>query len=336
MPAWVNRPEGAKAGKVWPRAAHGGGGGGWHNAGSSLQTASTWMQVESWMCCTCGTFTWAPKKQCRKCGCKKSYAQTITKPEAPQTEWRWPSSQHSEASHDAPGSITEETDKKKHVVATEINNIEEALKHLPEDSESCKLARSDLLEKHRKLKTQSMRDRPLGTQLDGVQGAIDRAQKRLHEATVAAEVAQNAMAVEQACIAKYTAEKADIEAQIKQCNVFTTQDAPKTTELSDQLIALYKKMESKPGIAQDTLNAAKTQMESLLAGLQAVLVAEEAAATEVKLKQNGNLARQLASPERDAPAAKKSATEPWADADAAMHGDLEFPLDWTQSSAAHT
>ena len=119
----------------------------------------------------------------------------------------------------------------------------------------------------------SMHQRPLGTQLDGVQGALDRAVKRLQSAKDVAEEAKQNIVAEQANIAKLTAEKADIETKIKQS--VGGSPASDTAELSAKLQAMYAKMQSQPGIAVETVEAARTQMESLLAGLEAILVCEQ-------------------------------------------------------------
>ena len=309
MPAWADKPEGAKAGKKWPKA--GASGGGWQH-GAAARTSSSWVHVESWLCSTCSSWTWATKTKCRKCGCKKSYAQALVK-EDTNTEWQsnW-SSQHSEASHEAGELPNAEMEKAKQNIAAELSTIEEALKALPEESEACRPARLDLLEKQAKLKQESMQQRPLGTQLDGVQGALNRANKRLQSAQDCAEEARKAIEIEQAHIAKLNAEKAAIDLEIKKSAGDTCpQD---TAELSDQLQSMYKKMQSKPGIAAETLSAARAQMESLLAGLEAVLVNEEAEEQKMDVKtepvpKGRSLARNHSelTPERDAHAAKKAA-----------------------------
>ena len=234
-------------------------------------------------------------------------------------------------------------DSAKHMVATELKNIEEALKYLPEESEACRSARIDLLEKQKKLKQESMEHRPLGTQLDGVQGAIERSRKRLQAATDAATEAQKLIATEEANIARLTAEKVDIEAKIRKS--VGSAAPPSTSELSQQLHAMHQKMESKPGMPVETLNAARTQMESLLAGLEAALQVEEEeeakAATGMTKDVFKPAAKDLrlnhSDPERGAQQPQRARTQPSSDvAMASADGQSEFPLDWATHAGEDT
>jgi lipid II:glycine glycyltransferase (peptidoglycan interpeptide bridge formation enzyme) len=135
--------------------------------------------------------------------------------------------------------VAAETEQAKQAICAELKTIEDALKYLPEESAACRPARLDLLEKQAKLKQDSMHQRPLGTQLDGVQGALDRAVKRLQSAKDVAEEAKQNIVAEQANIAKLTAEKADIETKIKKS--VGGSPASDTAELSSKLQAMFRK-----------------------------------------------------------------------------------------------
>ena len=93
---------------------------------------------------------------------------------------------------------------------------------------------------------------------------------------------------------------------------------------------MYGQMEAKPGISEEMLKAAKAQMESLLASLHAVLIAQDAATKEEEegRKPARSLARLHSNPDRDAAASKKpavSSREQWADAPLQAPMQLENP-----------
>ena len=197
-------------------------------------------QYEYWTCKGCSQWHWVSQKKCGTCGMKKTWAEAVApklwtppstqKQDRTSTEWEefkdWKRSQPSPKilnavntsvntpwPHRAQGAETSQTmqdgQSAREKLAEELNTINEALRLLP-DSLVLQETRFELTTRQEQLKKQISATRPLASRLDSCIAAVERAKKRLNQATQEEDAARCAW--EDLCKSKAAAEE-DLESK---------------------------------------------------------------------------------------------------------------------------
>ena len=258
---------------------------------------------------------------------KKSYAQSVL-PQAGVTdtsstppEWSWPAGGYNRPptpepppwppteTEQLPSAGSVQTDGK---LVADLTALQVAIKALPMSTETDEV-RAIMLAKEMDLKARLLTSRPLGTQLDGVQGAISRAQKRLNAAKETLESARQVIAAEEASLQELNQQKADIEHRIS-----AERQQPQgvaQTPLKEQLQGMAHAMQTGP-VPPAELATVQQQLTELLAAIQRQQAAQPptaaapaAAPTAVPAEAAVSGTRCHSTPERDAPARSRLRTE---------------------------
>ena len=169
-------------------------------------------EVEYWWC-QCGSWQWAQKKKCARCGIKKAWGQ-VQRPEAPQYSTPpWRSEAWSPQSHGAHTESSQAAPKDSVTAPVVIKHFGSALLALP-DEECYAEARASVAKQIADKKKAITLSKPLASQLAGASAAWERAKTKVERAEAALLTATAEVESARAAEVQLASEVAEIQAKV--------------------------------------------------------------------------------------------------------------------------
>ena len=221
-----------------------------------------------WKCSHCGTGNWEhygkQAKQCRVCGCKKSYAQAVQSPW--QGSFRGTTPPPSSASWSPSAQCPDKSQLQEDIKALQV-----ALDALPAVDDNLEL-RTSIATKIAGKKSAITAFKPLGARIDGCRGALERALARKANA-------EKALGEAQAAILQADQEAVQLAQQLQQLEseVATHGEQREQTDSIEGMTAALSKviseMKSSPLVAPEILQETEAHMTKLLQGIRTIMAA---------------------------------------------------------------
>ena len=217
-----------------------------------LSMSNNWWSSNWWQCITheCGNWNHGTKT-CPKCGLKRDWASETVKSPLCESSDDWCVEQTTD-------------DQTREQLSLQIDDLKASLKSLSADCHAD--LRKQIEEQIAEHKRSIIRLGPLSRQIDGCRGALERAQRRRHDAAEAMRVAQESVAKADMDIATATAELCRLEALTPKPPEMDTTNCIDSLESS--CVAVIAEMANSGRVSNSLVDETKSYMCQLVANLK--------------------------------------------------------------------